>query len=708
MPDKDTARQTIRESWRTIIPTMTAPARDKVNGETSWICPLCGHGKSGDGLTRNPQSKDGNGLKCFGCGFAGDIIDLYEQTSGADYPTALFTLSAVIGITIDGDTTKTPQNSVVERHTEAEKGEGNITTLPEKEAQEAHSSAVKQGKIDFTEYFTLCQQNIKDPVAVAYLNGRGISLTTAQAQGLGYDREADPANAPGAMPGEYKPHPCPRIIAPCGKSYYVARRIDGIDTMKAPNPKGSTPSLFNQAALYAQEAQEVFITEGLFDALSLLEIGRTALALNSTSNAGKLITELKNRKPRATLVLCLDNDEAGRRATAEIEKACKSLELRYTTADITGGKKDPNEALCADKESFIDAVEQAEIRAIKPDNTTSYIDLEMHQDTARLKGCIPTGFDFLDAEMGGGLYAGLYVLAAVSGLGKTTFALQLADQLAGLRMEHGKLKALDEKNPAHDVLFFSLEQSRLELVSKSLIRTIALTYEGKPEPSFMPSSLDIRYGKESGDITAAKQLYKTAVKDRISIIEGNFNNDISYIRRYINAYITSTKQRPIVIIDYLQILQPAKETKWHSTKEAVDSVVTELKRISRDYSIPVIAISSLNREYYKQPIGFEALKESGGIEYTADCVWGLQLYCLETGEYSANNAENKQKIINAEKDNKPRRLTLKCLKNRNGPLYQTHFLYYAERDQYIQADSKKMDDMAPVAGSLPTGKKIRG
>ena len=43
---------------------------------------------------------------------------------------------------------------------------------------------------------------------------------------------------------------------------------------------------------------------------------------------------------------------------------------------------------------------------------------------------IPTGFAQLDTELDGGLYAGLYVLGAVSSLGKTTFLLQTADQIA--------------------------------------------------------------------------------------------------------------------------------------------------------------------------------------------------------------------------------------------------------------------------------------
>ena len=73
-----------------------------------------------------------------------------------------------------------------------------------------------------------------------------------------------------------------------------------------------------------------------------------------------------------------------------------------------------------------------------------------------------TKFKELDQKLSGGLKNGLYVFGAISSLGKTTFVLQLADNIA---------------SQGHKAIIFSLEQSRFELVSKSLSR---LTYEIKP------------------------------------------------------------------------------------------------------------------------------------------------------------------------------------------------------------------------------------
>ena len=85
-----------------------------------------------------------------------------------------------------------------------------------------------------------------------------------------------------------------------------------------------------------------------------------------------------------------------------------------------------------------------------------------------------TGFENLDRVTK--LYPGLYVLGAISSLGKTTFACQLADQLT--------------KSGEH-VLFFSLEQSRFELATKGLSRLTAIR-----NMKTALSAMEIREGKE--------------------------------------------------------------------------------------------------------------------------------------------------------------------------------------------------------------------
>ncbi|MCL2355466.1 MAG: DnaB helicase C-terminal domain-containing protein, partial [Oscillospiraceae bacterium] len=66
---------------------------------------------------------------------------------------------------------------------------------------------------------------------------------------------------------------------------------------------------------------------------------------------------------------------------------------------------------------------------------------------------IPTGFKNLDDALDGGLREGLYVLGAVPSLGKTTFALQIADYIA---------------KQGRDVLIYSLEMTKIRLTARSI------------------------------------------------------------------------------------------------------------------------------------------------------------------------------------------------------------------------------------------------
>lgn len=695
--DREQARQEIRSEWRGIIAGMTEPARQKVNGETSYICPLCGHGTHGDGLTINKHSKGGNALKCFGCGFSGDIIDLYQQQSGADYNTALSLLADEIGVTIDpyrptaADDFK-PQQEPQKRPQEAQSSAADkIPAQTDKNAAgaaETATEAATDANTDYTAYYRECMARLNDPAAIHYLTARGISTATAAAYMLGFDPAADPANAPGATGEQYKPHPAARLIIPTTKTHYIGRAIDPntpkqYAKMNPNRSKGAgAAGIFNQRALYAQGVQEVFITEGAFDALSIIEAGAAAIALNSTSNAEMLLKMLEKKRTAATLILCLDNDDAGKKAAEVLKAGLQRLNISHITADICGSYKDPNDHLTGDKAAFIEAVQRAQHQtAARPDNISYYIDNLMAAEIERFKSEIKTGFDNLD-KLAGGLYSGLYVIAAISSLGKTTFSAQMADQIAAA---------------GHDVLFFSMEQSRLEMVSKSIARR---TYRN--DPATAVTSLAIRRGYLPEQVIKAAAQLKQEVQESISIIEGNFNCNISFIGDYIRQYIrrntNRTGERPVVFIDYLQVLQPEEQNnRQQTTKETIDSSITELKRISRELDITIFVISSVNRANYLTPIDFEALKESGSIEYTADVIWGLQLQCLNDEIFDKqNNIKERREKIKAAKAAEPRKIELSCLKNRYGIANYSAFFNYYPANDYFEPCSDAELDFTPV------------
>jgi len=102
-------------------------------------------------------------------------------------------------------------------------------------------------------------------------------------------------------------------------------------------------------------------------------------------------------------------------------------------------------------------------------------------------------------------------------------------------------------------------------------------------------------------------------------------------------------------------------------KQNTDKAVMELKRISRDFKLPLIAVSSFNRQNYKNPVAMEAFKESGAIEYSSDVLIGLQV----------KGAGSENLDINEIKKQDPRQVELVILKNRNGRMGDTiPYSYY--------------------------------
>ena len=292
-----------------------------------------------------------------------------------------------------------------------------------------------------------------------------------------------------------------------------------------------------------------------------------------------------------------------------------------------------------------------------------------------------TGFSNLD-ELTGGLYPGLYVIGAISSLGKTTFIHQMGDQLAAM---------------GDHVLFFSLEQNRLEMVTKSLSR---ITARHNKEKAI--SAIKIRGGKLTPEVIAAAEEYNK-IADRISVIECNFDVNIYSILEYTKAYMEAYQVKPVVIVDYLQIIPPT-DPRQRDNKEKTDNNVRGLKKLQSENDLVVFVTSSLNRANYLQPIDFESFKESGGIEYTADVVWGLQLQILNDDLFNVEKKiKEKREKVRIAKKAIPREIELICLKNRYGvssyscgfkydprfDLFEPNNLYQVADDFNITANNVK-------------------
>lgn len=626
--DRQEAREQLKGQLRAYVESITKRSK----GANMYVCPLCGSG-TGNHSTGAFSIKDGTSWKCFSCNEGGDIFDLIgKYESIADHSEQLKRAGELFGITIDSYRA-TAQEDFREYQNQP------------KTEQYTHKSI---HTADYTQFFLKANKDIEK---TSY--HRGISLETLNRFKIGYVENWRHPKAPNAPAS-------PRLIIPTSKESYLARDTrENIPEEQKPYSKSKVGSIhiFNAKALQTA-TKPIFIVEGELDALSIIEVGGEAVALGTTTKVKSLLELLKTTKPEQPLIISLDNDEAGEKAYKELSEGLQGLSIPFYRLNPAGEHKDANEALQNDREALKQAVEEAE--HIQDEAEQAQREAYLNTSTAYylqsfIDGIadsvntpyIPTGFKRLDAVLDGGLYEGLYIVGAISSLGKTTLITQITDQIA---------------QAGQDVLIFSLEMARTEIMAKSISRHTL--------QQVLNNGGDIRNAKTTRGITTGKRYesYSKAERELINgaivaysqyanhiyISEGIGDIGVEQIRETVKQHILFTGNTPVVVIDYLQILAPYSERA--TDKQNTDKAVMELKRISRDYKTPVIGISSFNRANYSVAVSMEAFKESGAIEYSSDVLLGLQLKGAGEKNFDANEAKKKS----------PREIELVILKNRNG------------------------------------------
>lgn len=241
------------------------------------------------------------------------------------------------------------------------------------------------------------------------------------------------------------------------------------------------------------------------------------------------------------------------------------------------------------------------------------------------KKAIPTGFKKLDNILGGGLREGLYSIGAETSIGKTTFCLNIAEQIA-------------QQN--QDVIIVALEMSTDEMIARSISRlTYILNDTGdKRKPKTALNILNVSdYNsypeKDLSLINKAFEEYET-FSNHLFILESVADMTPTGIEKAIQNHIDATGNRPVVIVDYLQLLNNEDKYVNSNDKMKTDNNVSSLKRMSRDYGIPIIAVSSFNRQNYeKDKPSLAAYKEAGSIEYTSSvCIQLINKKVVQTDE----------------------------------------------------------------------------
>lgn len=629
--DRQTAKAMLKQKEPDFLPL----AKHPVSGHPSYVCPVChnGTGQHGTGIAKDPHSKS-NCYKCFKCGIHEDIIGLWKlHTHTEDDKTAFETLYAYYGMEVAGTYPTRPHACPPEKT--------DTIRLQQKQNEETEATAAEE---DLTAYFTACQTRLSQ---TDYPARRGLCPEVLQTLGAGFDPHF---RTTGGQVWQ-------ALILPTGKHSFVARNTDPCAGEKNRYRKHGASTLYHTEALWQAE-KPVFVVEGELDAIAVMSAGGAAMALGSTANSNQLLQLLEKRPPQTCIILALDNDQAGVQASERLSKGFQQLGVMFHQQNPYNACKDAGEAILAIPDLFseniraakalADKKQEAKLAAYKKTSAAYALQDFLHGITAHVDTpCFSTGFSSLDAVLDGGLYEGLSIVGAISSLGKTTLLLQIADQMA---------------QKGTDVLIFSLEMAKTELIAKSISRLTFLQViachgdlrNAKTAREITTSSRYLQYSQEEKDaIQNAVAAYATYAGN-LYFHEGIGDIGVAQIQKTVQTHIALTGKRPVVIIDYLQILAPSDLRA--TDKQNVDRAVSALKRISREEKIPIVAISTFNRSSYSTAVRMEAFKESGAIEYASDVLIGLQL--KGTGEAGFHLEEAKRKH--------PREVELVILKNRNG------------------------------------------
>ena len=578
----------------------------------------------------------------------------------------------------------------------------------------------------------------KSPVLVPKQFARGIEQSTFTKFGVTFDAAFVTVES---RLDHYPCQPTRRIIFPC-KNFYLARLADRIDdypefARKYIKPKYNAGSveIFNDAAIdEAPTGSVIYAVEGIFDALSLLQIGAEGVvAINGAPQWKKLVDRIKTRATDGLKVVILfDDDNAGRQAAENTKQALRRAHvpaiarfLPRATNDTSDEKNDANwllRAFGADalRESFFQALDKSDedfatiaaqiefgkfgglkssfdtqipktaqtpqneaARALKIDfnnredsvfqDESAYFSQNFDEDVQRRRKFAnrKTGFANIDEHQ---IFApGLYILGGLPSIGKTTFAWQLADNLSAV---------------GEAIFYISYEMSIAQLRAKTISHRV---YE--IDHNSRLSSAQIAIGGWNRTVDSVVTNLKTSTRI-FRTLQATSEHSADKLITLLDKICVTLEKPPVIFIDYLQRMpRPPKM----DVREGVSANARVLKDFQLKTNSTVIALSSFNRDNYSAPVSFESFKETGEIEYSADVMWGLQLYCVNRA--TGKIFDDRQAFANAKKQ-QPREMQLRCVKNREGNVYDCFFHYFSAFDTFTPCEESNFKD-AIVASPEP-------
>jgi len=251
---------------------------------------------------------------------------------------------------------------------------------------------------------------------------------------------------------------------------------------------------------------------------------------------------------------------------------------------------------------------------------------------------LPSGLSNLDSITQGFQKPDLIIIAGRPSVGKTAFVLNISTNI----LKYSKLP----------ILFFSLEMSREQI----LYRLISI------ESSI--EQIRLKTGNLNKDDWRKLNRVLGIISKLPLFVDDNPKISIPYIRSRIKEIISNQGRIGLVVIDYLQLVNDSKLGTQNRTQE-LSFITRSLKIIAREFNLPIILLSQLNRNIEnrseKKPI-LSDLKESGSIEQDSDLI--LILY---------KDIQN----------NKNHKLNLMVAKHRNGPTGTIELKFNPKFNQFL-------------------------
>ena len=274
---------------------------------------------------------------------------------------------------------------------------------------------------------------------------------------------------------------------------------------------------------------------------------------------------------------------------------------------------------------------------------------DLHKNKGALRG-LKTGFRDIDKKTAGFQKGDLIIVGARPAMGKTTFAQNLAYNIASINNK--------------GVLFFSMEMAANEIVDR-MISDVS----GVDNWKMRTGNLSDEEFQKIGEALSEMDEIPIYIDDTSSMTIMELRNKA---RRAMHDHNIG-----IVIVDYLQLIQGSDRYKGQRVQE-VTEISRGLKILARELEIPVVALAQLSRNVTgrddPRPV-LSDLRESGSIEQDADLVM-----FLHRPDYYRQNDDNYEETHITE---------LLIAKHRHGAVGKIELYFHPELLRFMSIDNTR-------------------